>query len=153
MYKCGAKEKTGTNGCNTQGPYTDSFLGQTVCSGGNTCTVGKLGNFTATGTAGVAGSSASAVFNANNCSNASTSDSNAAGCLAAQLLAAELNVANKANTCVCGTIAAANAFLTAVGYNGPGSKVTFDVSHTRAMAIALKTALDNYNNGKGCPSV
>jgi hypothetical protein len=91
------------------------------------------------------------VFNANNCSNASTSDSNAAACLAAQLLGAELNVANKANTCICTTIQAAITLLTNVGYNGPGSKVTFTGAYTRAAAITLKTALDNFNNNKGCP--
>ena len=42
-------------------------------------------------------------------------------------------------------------FLTHVGYNGPGSAVTFNATYTRAGAIALKTALDNYNNGLGCP--
>jgi hypothetical protein len=62
-----------------------------------------------------------------------------------------LNVANVANPCICSVIQDANAFLTAVGYNGPGSKVTFTSTYTRALAIQLKTALDNYNNGLGCP--
>jgi hypothetical protein len=145
MYQCPKGTKIGTNGCNNNGPFTDSLLGTSICGGA--CVAGKLSNtFTATA------STALTVFNANNCSNASTSDSNAAACLAAQLLAAELNVANVANPCICTTITNAIAFLTAVGYNGPGSKVTFNATYTRAGAIALKTALDNYNNGKGCPA-
>jgi hypothetical protein len=67
--------------------------------------VGKLGNYTV-----ATFQQAATVFNANNCSNASTSDSNAAACLAAQLLAAQLNVANGANTCICDTIKEAKAF-------------------------------------------
>jgi hypothetical protein len=144
MYKCPSGVKTGTNGCNSNGPFTDSLLGTSICNG--TCVAGKLSNtFTATS------ATALNVFNANNCSNASTSDSNAAACLAAQLLGAELNVANIANPCICDTINQAIAFLTAVGYSGPGSSVTFNATYTRAGAIALKTALDNYNNGLGCP--
>ena len=92
------------------------------------------------------------MFAANNCSNASTSDSNAAACLAAQLLGAELNVGNLANPCVCATIHRAIVFLTSVGYKGPGQGVTFNGIYTRAYAITLKTALDNYNNNRGCPS-
>jgi hypothetical protein len=96
---------------------------------------------------------AAKVFAANNCSNASSSDSNAAACLAAQLLAAELNVANGANTCICDTIKAAKAALTAVGYAGPGTKVTLPKNgYTRQNLIDLKTKLDNYNNFKGCPA-
>jgi hypothetical protein len=144
MYRCPNGTKIGTNGCNNNGPFTDSLLGTSICNG--TCVAGKLsGTFTATA------GTALAVFNANNCANASTSNSNAAACLAAQLLGAELNVANVANPCICDTINQAIAFLTAVGYSGPGSAVTFDLTHTRAQAIALKTALDNYNNGLGCP--
>jgi hypothetical protein len=144
MYKCAPNEKTGHNGCNNNGPFTDSFLGSSICN--NLCVAGKLST-TFTATAGTALS----VFNANNCSNAATSDSNAAACLAAQLLAAELNVANQANTCICATIGNAIDFLTAVGYSGPGTKPTFSGTNTRAAAIALKTRLDNYNNGT-CPS-
>jgi hypothetical protein len=145
MYRCATGEKTGHNGCNSNGPFTNSLLGTSICN--SLCVAGKLsGTFTATA------ANALAVFDANNCANVSTSDSNAAACLAAQLLGAELNVANVANSCICGTIANAIAFLTAVNYNGPGSKVTFNATHTRAQAIALKTALDNYNNGKGCPA-
>jgi hypothetical protein len=138
---CPSGLPTGT-GCSANGPWTSQYLGSAICDG---CVVGKLGNYTVTTI-----TQAANVFAANNCSNASSSDSNAAACLAAQLLAAQLNVANGANTCICDTIKDAKAFLTAVGYNGPGSAVTFDATHTRAMAISLKTALDNYNNGVGC---
>jgi hypothetical protein len=134
-------------GCSANGPWTRDLLGTTIC-GGN-CVAGKLsGGYTVTTIA-----QAKAVFDANNCSNASTSNSNAAACLAAQLLGAELNVANVANSCICDTIHDAKALLTAVGYTGPGHAVNFTGSgYTRADAIALKTALDNYNNGLGCPS-
>jgi hypothetical protein len=136
-------------GCSKNGPWTVQYLGDSICKG--TCTVGVLGYYD-TGTGKDGAKAAAAVFAANNCSNASSSDSNAAACLAAQLLAAELNVANGANRCICDTINEANAFLEAVNYNGPGSAVTFDATHTRAQAIALKTALDSYNNNKGCPA-
>jgi len=145
MSLCGPHVKTGTNGCNSNGPFTSQFLGQSICNG--TCTVGKLSSLYSADTT----TKALAVFNANNCANAGTSNSNAAACLAAQLLGAELNVANIANPCICDTINQAIAFLTAVGYNGPGSAVAFNATYTRAGAIALKTALDNYNNGLGCP--
>jgi hypothetical protein len=145
MSLCGPHVKTGTNGCNNNGPFTSQFLGQTICSG--SCVVGKLSSTYSADTT----TKALAVFNANNCANASTSNANAAACLAAQLLGAELNVANVANPCICDTINQAIDFLTHVGYNGPGSAVTFNATYTRAGAIALKTALDNYNNGLGCP--
>jgi len=145
MSLCGPHVKIGTNGCNNNGPFTSDFLGHTICNG--TCVVGKLSSsYSADTTA-----KALAVFNGNNCANAGTSNSNAAACLAAQLLGAELNVANIANPCICDTINQAIDFLTHVGYNGPGSPVTFDATYTRTGAIALKTALDNYNNGLGCP--
>jgi hypothetical protein len=105
---------------------------------------------------------AAKVIAANNCGNASSSDSNAAACLAAQLLAAELNVANGANPCACDIIAKAKAALTAVGYNGPGSTIYFtkvlsggviyNSGYTRTDLVNLKTLLDNYNNSKGCPA-
>jgi hypothetical protein len=145
MSQCPPHTKTGTNGCNNNGPFTSQFLGQTICNG--SCVVGKLSSLYSADTT----TKALAVFNANNCANASTSNANAAACLAAQLLGAELNVANVANPCICDTINQAIDFLTHVGYNGPGSSVTFNATYTRAGAIALKTALDNYNNGLGCP--
>jgi hypothetical protein len=135
------------DGCSANGPWTTDLLGDPIC-GGN-CVAGKLSSTYTAATY----QEAKKVFDANNCSNASTSNKNAASCLAAQLLAAELNVANVANDCICDTIADAKAFLTAVGYDGPNDAngVTFSGSNTRAYAIELKTDLDNYNNGLGCP--
>ena len=57
---------------------------------------------------------AQAVFDAMMCSDA-------VNCLAGHLLAAQLDVANGSSTCIAGTISDANAFLTSVGYAGPGS--------------------------------
>jgi hypothetical protein len=122
---------TGT-GCSANGPWVTSFSWQT------------LGAYSVNSIAKAAG-----VFAANNCSNASTSDSNAIACLAAQLLGAKLNVANSGNSCINGTITDADAFLTAVGYNGPGTG-TLNATHTRAQAIALKDKLDYYNNNSSC---
>jgi len=129
-------------GCSANGPWTTPLLDDTICNG---CLVGKVGNYAVNTQAKALG-----VFDANNCSNATTSNSNAAACLAAQLLGAKLNVANGANTCICDTIKLADAFLKAVGYNGPGSAVSFGGTNTRAYAIQLKDLLDNYNNGVGC---
>jgi hypothetical protein len=130
---CVKPEKTGTGGCNTNGPYAVTYLPK------------SLGNYVVDTTA-----KALAVFVANNCSNAASSSQNAVGCLAAQLLAAELNVANGANTCVNATIAAADAFLISINYTGPSASYTL-TSAQRAQAITLKTQLDTYNNGGGCP--
>ena len=139
MYQCAPRERTGTNGCNNNGPFTAAFLPQ------------LLGNYSVDTTA-----KALAVFNANNCSNAASSDNNASACLAAQLLGAKLNVANNGPSCIAATIAAADSFLinnvlknNVPGYIGPtGGPYTVN---TRAQAIALKDALDNYNKGLGCP--
>ena len=91
-------------------------------------------------------SEAQAVFNANNCG-AKTSQG-AVGCLAASLLAAELNEANGAAAvpCVLTAISNANAFLNGLPYTGPTG--TYTLSKTdRQNAIGLATSLDNFNNG------
>jgi hypothetical protein len=99
---------------------------------------------------------AAQVFAAMNCG--TSTDQSAIGCLAGHLLAAKLNVANGANSCISATIAKADAFLSGqtvdgvpgINYTGPG--VTYVLSAAqRALAISLKTALDTYNNGGGCP--
>jgi hypothetical protein len=138
-------------GCSSSGPFTADKLGKTICVDPVTCpngiTSGNLGNTTITTFL-----QAATVFKNNNCSNASSSDSNAAACLAAQLLGAELNIANGANTCACATIKSAIALLKAVNYNPTTNTSTFTGSgYTRQNAIDLKTKLDNYNNAKGCP--
>jgi hypothetical protein len=132
MYKCASGEKTGHNGCNNNGPFVLQYLPK------------SLGGYLVDTTA-----KALAVFNANNCSNASTSSQNAVGCLAAQLLAAKLNIANGADpSCISSTITAADAFLVSITYTGPTATYTLTAAQ-RAQAISLKTALDNYNNN-GC---
>ena len=88
-----------------------------------------------------------AVFAKMNCS--STKDNDAVGCLAGHLLAAELNVANGANTCINPTIASANSFLTNIGYTGPSGTYVLNKTQ-RTIVIALKNSLDKYNNGLGC---
>jgi len=90
---------------------------------------------------------ATAVFDNMNCGKSSAND--AAGCLAAQLLAAKLNVKNGAGTCIAPTIASADAFLVSIGYTGPNATYTLTAAQ-RAQAIQLKDVLDTYNNGLGC---
>jgi Divergent InlB B-repeat domain len=95
------------------------------------------------GTYTVAGfSSASAVFVANNCRDG-------VGCLAAQLLAAKLNVKDGAGACISGTISAADLFLVGIAYVGPGGTYTLTAAQ-RDQALTLKDALDAYNNSSGC---
>jgi hypothetical protein len=91
------------------------------------------------------------IFAAMNCS--STKDQDAVGCLAGHLLAAKLNRANGSLACngtIDAVIAQADAFLTSIGYTGPGPKYTLTASQ-RSLAISLKTKLDNYNNNISCP--
>jgi hypothetical protein len=78
-----------------------------------------------------------AVFDAMKCTDA-------VNCLAGHLLAAQLDVANGSSTCIAGTISDANAFLTSVGYAGPGSYTI--TAAQRAQAISLEQTLDNYTN-------
>jgi Prealbumin-like fold domain len=115
----------------------------------------KLGNYTVATFA-----QANAVFNAANCS--SSTSQNAIGCLAGQLLAAELNLANFASPCIQSTVNKANTFLkggtvtvsgkTAAGVNYVGPSGTYTLSATqRAIAVALSNALNSYNNNsKSC---
>ena len=147
----GCRQAPSGTGCSSNGPWTNQYLGNTICVDPITCPagiiVGTLGNTTITTFL-----QAATVFKNNNCSNASSSNANAAACLAAQLLAAELNVANGANFCVCATIKSAIALLKAVNYNPANNTSNFTGSgYTRQNAIDLKTKLDNYNNAKGCP--
>jgi len=94
-------------------------------------------------------SSAQGVFAAMNCSASSPAD--AIGCLAGHLLAARLNVKNGASNCINAVIAQANALLIAVGYQGPNNALTTPPTDAqRQSALQLKSALDKYDNGKGC---
>jgi uncharacterized repeat protein (TIGR01451 family) len=92
---------------------------------------------------------ATGVFASMNCSDSSKSTQNAVGCLAGQLLATKLNVANGTSTCIAPTIAAADAFLVSVGYTGPTGTYTLTADQ-RATAISLKSTLDAYNNTGVC---
>jgi prealbumin domain-containing protein len=116
----------------------------------------KLGNY-------VVGTfaQATAVFNGLNCSSSKPQD--AIGCLAGQLLAAELNLANFASPCIQPTVNKANSFLksgtvtvggtTATGVNYVGPSGTYNLNaNQRAVALKLAAALDAYNNNAGCPN-
>ena len=114
----------------------------------------KLGNYNVATFA-----QATAVFNATNCS--STKPQDAIGCLAGELLAAELNLANFASPCIQPTVSKATTFLkggtvtvsgkTAAGVTYVGPSGTYNLSATqRAIAVALSSALDAYNNNKSC---
>jgi hypothetical protein len=72
--------------------------------------------------------------------------------LAAQLLAAELNVAAGASSCATVTtaITQANALLVTIGYTGPPSAKIGSNSQYRSQALALASTLDRYNNGLVC---
>jgi hypothetical protein len=88
-------------------------------------------------------SQAQDVFAAMNCGKSS-----AFGCLAGQLLAAELNVANQANepACAATAISDANSLLSSGGYVGPSGTYSLSAS-VRAEAVSLASALSNYNQG------
>jgi hypothetical protein len=102
---------------------------------------------------------ASDVFDNMNCS--STSDNGAIGCLAGHLLATKLNLENLSSPCILPVVQKADAFLkaqgvtyagitaTGVNYAGPFAKYALS-SAQRNLAIALKSAMDKYNNGGGC---
>jgi uncharacterized repeat protein (TIGR01451 family) len=99
-----------------------------------------LGNYTVGNLA-----AASAVFDANNCG---SSKGDGVGCLAAELLAAKLNVKNGSDPCIASTISAADALLVGVGYTGPASYALTDTQ--RSQAIALKNTLQHYDGSGSC---
>jgi hypothetical protein len=136
---------TGT--CSKNGPWTKQFLPQPLGGAYSVDTILK----------------AASVFAANNCS--SSGSQNAIGCLAAQLLGAELNRANISNSCIDPVIATANTFLTnppvtsvtyggftanSINYVGPTGNYSGISSTQRSLALALKNTLVNYNQGGGC---
>ncbi len=87
------------------------------------------------------------VFGGMNCG--ASKPQGAAGCLAGHLLAAKLNVANGASTCIAPKIVLGDAFLIAIGYTGPTGTYVLTAAQ-RDQAIAIKDALDKYNNGLVC---
>jgi hypothetical protein len=123
------------DGCSANGPWTVTYLPV------------SLGNYPVNTIA-----NAKSVFDANSCG--SSTDKSAINCLAAQLLAAELNAkfinaSGGDASCISDEIADADAFLIAVGYTGPNTGA-FNATHTKADAIALKDALDAFNNTGAC---
>lgn len=90
-----------------------------------------------------------------NCSSSKPND--AIGCLAGHLLAAKLNVANGADSCIAPTITAADNLLKAIhltsgtpnpkAYSGPTGNYSKITTADRNLAITIKTALDRYDNG------
>jgi hypothetical protein len=123
--------------CSTNGPWATQYLPK------------SLGTFSVANVV-----IASQVFQAMNCS--STKPQDAIGCLAGHLLASKLNLANgsPAFPCILQTVADADAFLQGqtvngvpgINYTGPSGKYTLTAAQ-RALAVQLKTTLDNYNNG------
>src|SRR5262249_23930108 len=99
---------------------------------------------------------ATSVLNAMNCS--ISSSQNAIGCLAGHLLATEFNLANNSDPCITPVVTKANNFLkgqvvdgvTGIVYTGPSGNYSNLTAAQRSEAIALKNALDKYNNGGGC---
>jgi len=83
--------------------------------------------------------------------------SDAAYELAAQLLAAKLNVAAGAQSCPAATLAIANgqALLDLINFNGSGTYLPSNVKGAqltqRNQALSYAATLDQYNNGNLCP--
>jgi hypothetical protein len=90
---------------------------------------------------------ATAVFDAMNCG--ASTDQSAVGCLAGHLLAAKLNVKNGSNNCINSRIVQGDALLISISYIGPGGMYTLTPTQ-RGQFLAVKDALDRYNNGGGC---
>jgi hypothetical protein len=117
----------------------------------------NLGNYTVLTFSSV--QSATAVFNNMNCGSSKPND--AYGCLAGHLLATKLNLKNMSDPCIQPVVDKADAFfkgqtvtyagITATGvvYTGPTASYNLNAAQ-RNLAIALKNAMDKYNNGGGC---
>jgi uncharacterized repeat protein (TIGR01451 family) len=99
-----------------------------------------VGNYTVANLA-----ASSAVFAANSCG---SSHEDGVGCLAAELLAAKLNVKAGSDPCIASSISAADAFLVGVGYTGPGNYALSDAQ--RSQALSLKNALQHYDGSGNC---
>jgi hypothetical protein len=128
--------------CSTQGPWAIQYLPK------------SLGNYAVDSSGGTGAIvKAALVFQGMNCS--ISGDQNAIGCLAGHLLATKLNLANgsPAFPCILMTVANADAFLSGqtvngvpgINYIGPSGKYTLTAAQ-RALAVSLKTTMDNYNN-------
>jgi hypothetical protein len=98
---------------------------------------------------------ATEILEAMTCSKASSQ--NAIGCLAAQVLVAELNLGNGSDACIEAAVAKANAWLSGTTEDGVpgityiGANTTYTLTEAqRAEALALKNPLATYNAGEGC---
>ena len=101
---------------------------------------------------------AAQVFKGTNCS--SSKDQNAIGCLAGQLLATKLSLANGSLACpgILQAVAGADAFLKGqtvngvpgINYVGPGGHYALTAAQ-RGLALALKDKLNTYNSNIACP--
>ena len=74
-------------------------------------------------------------------------------CLAGQLLAAELNVANGTDSCIATVIAAANALLTSVTYHGPATYPVSKSVAAEAKTLANKLSIYNSDNSGTCTAL
>jgi hypothetical protein len=150
---CGTTALKNAGGsCSTIGPFAKQWTNSThyKCLGGPD-------NCTPTGTSPYKVDSilnAAKVFSAMSCSfsgNAANQNQQAIGCLAGHLLSAKYNRnINGSDPCIDATISAADAFLLSIPYTGPTGTYTGISAAQRSTAIALKTSLDNYDNGGGC---
>jgi hypothetical protein len=78
-----------------------------------------------------------------------STDQSAVGCLAGHLLAAKLNVKNGSDNCINSWIAQGDVLLVSINYIDPGGTYTLTPTQ-RTQFLAVKDALDTYNNGRGC---
>jgi len=125
--------KLKSSSCSTNGKWTIQYLPQSL--GGYSVTTIVL---------------ADPIWGAANCG--ASTDQGAIGCLAGQLLAAKLNLANGScpgNPAIGSTVTNADALLVSVNYQGPNKTYSLNAAQ-RASAISLKTLLDSYNNGNSC---
>jgi hypothetical protein len=138
--QCPAISRDGGS-CSQNGPWAIQYLPQ------------SLGNYQVDTI-----TKAAQIFAAANCS--STKAQDATGCLAGQLLATKLNLANGSLACssVLQAVADADAFfkgqtvngVSGVNYTGPSGTYALTATQ-RNLVISLKTKLDTYNNNISCP--
>ena len=86
------------------------------------------------------------IWNASNCSGSTAN--NAVGCVAGELLAADLNLASGSapSACVANAVQQANALLSQVSYIGPSGTYKLTTAQ-RTSATNIASTLDRYNNG------
>jgi hypothetical protein len=156
---CGTTALKNAGGsCSTNGPFAKQWANssQWKCLGGGDNCTGVVTSVGYTGYKVDTILKAAQVFNAMNCSNTGSANQlnqNAIGCLAGHLLSAKYNRnVNGSDPCIDATIGTADAFLRSIVYIGTSGNYSGIGTANRNTAIALKTALDNYDNGGGCHS-